>query len=75
VCLDFSILSIGIASKKYFPLKFIGDPFSIIKVPLLTPTAGVGNYGQQKYNATVNADKLSVGYNLEKWGNVDTLIL
>jgi putative receptor len=36
-------------------------------------TAGVGNYGQQKYNATVNADKLSVGYNLEKWGNVDTI--
>ena len=36
-------------------------------------TAGVGNYGQQKYNATVNADKLSVGYNLEKWGKVDTI--
>ena len=31
-------------------------------------TAGVGNYGQQKYNATVSADKLSVGYNLEKMG-------
>ena len=36
-------------------------------------TAGVGNYGQQKYNATVSADKLSVGYNLEKWGKVDTI--
>ena len=36
-------------------------------------TAGVGNYGQQKYNATVSADKLSVGYNLEKWGKVDII--
>ena len=35
------MLSIGIASKKYFPLKFIGDPFSIIKVPLLTPLIAI----------------------------------
>ena len=36
-------------------------------------TAGVGNYGQQKYDLTLNADKLNVGYNLEKWGNVNTI--
>lgn len=36
-------------------------------------TVGVGNYGQQKYAATVGTDNLTVGYNLEKWGNVDTI--
>ena len=32
--------------------------------------AGVGNYGQQNYGVTVNADKLSVSYNYNKWGHV-----
>lgn len=36
-------------------------------------TAGVGNYGQQKYSATIGSEKLNIGYNLEKWGNVDTI--
>lgn len=34
---------------------------------------GYGNYGQQKYSASVGTDKVNVGYNLEKWGNVDTI--
>lgn len=34
-------------------------------------TAGIGNYGQQKYGVTVGTDKLSVGYNIEKWGDVN----
>lgn len=34
-------------------------------------TAGIGNYGQQKYGVTVGTDKLSVGYNIEKWNDVD----
>lgn len=36
-------------------------------------SVGYGNYGQQKYSASVGTDKVSVGYNLEKWGNVDTI--
>lgn len=38
-----------------------------------TITAGVGNYGQQKYAANIAADKLSVSYSIEKWGKVDTI--
>ena len=34
---------------------------------------GVGNYGQQVYEANVGTDKVSLGYNLEKWGSVDTI--
>ena len=34
-------------------------------------TAGFGNYGQQKYGVIVGNDKLSVGYNIEKWNDVD----
>lgn len=36
-------------------------------------SVGYGNYGQQKYSASVGTDKVNVGYNLEKWGNVDTI--
>ena len=36
-------------------------------------SGGYGNYGQQKYSASVGTDKVNVGYNLEKWGNVDTI--
>lgn len=36
-------------------------------------SVGYGNYGQQKYSASVGTDKVDVGYNLEKWGNVDTI--
>ncbi len=38
-----------------------------------TVTAGVGNYGQQKYGVALGDDKVSVGYNLEKWGDVNTI--
>lgn len=34
-------------------------------------TVGYGNLGQQKYNVNVGDDKLRVGYNLEKWGEVN----
>lgn len=36
-------------------------------------SVGYGNYGQQKYSATVGAGDLNIGYNLEKWGDVDTI--
>ncbi len=36
-------------------------------------TLGVGNYGQQKYSGTVGNDQFTVGYNIEKWGEVDTI--
>lgn len=36
-------------------------------------SVGYGDYGQQKYSASVGTDKVNVGYNLEKWGNVDTI--
>lgn len=36
-------------------------------------TAGFGNYGQEKYGMTVGTDKLSVGYNIEKWGDKDRI--
>lgn len=32
--------------------------------------AGLGNYGQQNYGATVAADKVGVSYNYNKWGDV-----
>lgn len=32
--------------------------------------AGLGNYGQQNYGATVAADKVGVSYNYHKWGDV-----
>lgn len=32
--------------------------------------AGLGNYGQQNYGTTVAADKVSVSYNYNKWGDV-----
>ena len=35
--------------------------------------AGIGNYGQQRYEANVGTDKVSLGYNLKKWGNVDKI--
>ena len=38
-----------------------------------TVTTGLGNYGQQKYGVSLSADKVAVGYNLEKWGDVDTV--
>ena len=34
-------------------------------------TVGYGNLGQQKYNVNVGDEKLRVGYNLEKWGEVN----
>lgn len=36
-------------------------------------SVGYGNYGQQKYSATVGAGDLNIGYTLEKWGDVDTI--
>ena len=36
-------------------------------------TAGVGNYGQQKYAVNVGNEKVTVGYNIEKWGSVDPI--
>ncbi len=36
-------------------------------------TVGMGNYGQRKYNLTLNEGKMSVGYNREKWGAVDDI--
>lgn len=36
-------------------------------------SVGYGNYGQQKYSATVGTGDLNIGYNLEKWGDVDTI--
>ena len=33
-------------------------------------SVGIGNYGQQNYHVSVNADKLSVAYNYDKWGSV-----
>lgn len=36
-------------------------------------SVGYGNYGQQKYSATVGAGDLNIGYTLEKWGDVDII--
>lgn len=36
-------------------------------------SVGYGNYGQQKYSATVGVGDLNIGYTLEKWGDVDTI--
>lgn len=36
-------------------------------------TVGFGNYGQQKYAVNVGNEKVTVGYNIEKWGSVDNI--
>lgn len=53
----------------------MGGVINIITKKELTNSVsvGYGNYGQQKYSASVGTDKVNVGYNLEKWGNVDTI--
>ena len=35
--------------------------------------AGIGNYGQQEYVASVQADKLGFSYKYSKWGEVDNV--
>ncbi len=36
-------------------------------------STGIGNYGQQNYNATFNLGKLNVGYSKDKWGTLDKI--
>lgn len=36
-------------------------------------TTGIGNYGQQNYNATFNLGKLNVAYSKDKWGKLDKI--
>lgn len=38
-----------------------------------TINVGAGNYGQEKYDLTLNANKLNFAYNVEKWGDVNTI--
>lgn len=53
----------------------MGGVINIITKKHFTNSVGMGfgNYGQQKYNAVIGTDKLNIGYNIEKWGDVNTI--